>query len=129
MMKSVLVISLGASIGAVSRWVLGNLCNGAFVFIPLGTLLANLIGGFFMGVVFSLFSLFPSIAPEWRLFIVTGFLGALTTFSTFSLEVWELFQQQKFFWAVALMGMHLFGSLVALGCGAYLTHFCLKQVS
>lgn len=129
MVKSVLAICLGASTGAVLRWLLGVFFNGVLHFIPLGTLLANLIGGLLMGVAFSLFSLFPSITPEWRLFLVTGFLGALTTFSTFSLEVWELFQQQKICWAVVLVGLHLFGSLVALGCGAWLTHFCLKQVS
>lgn len=124
-----MAISLGASLGAVLRWGLGLLFNGVLHYIPLGTLLANLIGGFFMGVVFSLFSLFPHLSPEWRLFIVTGFLGALTTFSTFSLEVWELFQGQKISWALALIGLHFLGSLLALGGGVWVTHFCLKQLS
>lgn len=127
--KGLLVISAGASLGAILRWVLGIGLNGLFPFIPLGTLVANVVGGFLIGVAFGAFTLFPTLAPEWRLFIVTGFLGALTTFSTFSLEVWQLFQQQKVGWGVGLIGLHLLGSLLALGCGVVLTHFCVKQLS
>lgn len=127
--KSIVMISAGASLGAVARWLLGLLLNGLSVVIPLGTLAANLSGGFLMGVAVSLFSLFPTLSPEWRLLVLTGFLGALTTFSTFSFEVWELFQQQRIAWALALIVLHLLGSLMALGCGVWLTHLCLKQLS
>lgn len=127
--KSIVAISVGASLGAVARWLLGLLLNGLSVAIPLGTLVANLSGGFLMGVAVSLFSLFPTLGPEWRLLVLTGFLGALTTFSTFSFEVWELFQQQRIAWALALIALHLLGSLMALGCGVWLTHLCLRQLS
>lgn len=123
------IISLGASLGAVTRWGLSLYCNLVFPLVPLGTLLANIIGGFLIGIAFSVFSYVPTVSPEWRLLVITGFLGALTTFSTFSLEVWILFQQQKLGWAFAVICLHFFGSLAALFCGVVVTGCFFKHIS
>ena len=112
MLNSILAISVGASAGAIFRWLLGLALNSFFPPIPLGTLAANLIGGYCIGLCMSFFAFFPSIAPEWRLFAATGFLGALTTFSAFSAEVVALVQQGRFAMAAAAAGLHLCGSLV-----------------
>ena len=111
MLNAILAISIGASAGAISRWLLGLALNPLFPPLPLGTLAANLIGGYCVGLLMGFFALFPSLAPEWRLFAITGFLGALTTFSTFSAELVSLLQQERFVMAAAAAGMHLFGSL------------------
>ena len=111
MLNSLLAISVGASAGAISRWLLGLALNALFPPIPLGTLAANLIGGYCIGLSMSFFALHPSLAPEWRLFVTTGFLGALTTFSTFSAEVVALMQQGRFAAAACAAALHLFGSL------------------
>jgi len=111
MFHSVLAISLGAAAGAIARWLLGLAMNAFFPPIPLGTLTANLVGGYCIGLFMALCDAFPSIAPEWRLFVTTGFLGALTTFSTFSAEVVTLLQQGRFVMAAVAAALHLFGSL------------------
>jgi len=111
MLNSILAIALGASAGAITRWLLGMSLNALFPTIPPGTLVANLIGAYLIGVALALFADRPELAPEWRLLVITGFLGALTTFSTFSAEVTTLVQQQRLFWATAAIGSHLFGSL------------------
>jgi len=111
MLASILAICAGASAGAVTRWLLGISLNAMFPTIPPGTLLANLIGGYLVGVAMAVFADHPGLAPEWRLLIVTGFLGGLTTFSTFSAEVTTLIQQGRLLWATAAIGSHLFGSL------------------
>lgn len=111
MLNSVLVISAGASAGAIARWLLGVSLNALFPSIPPGTLAANLIGGYLIGVALSIFAHYPGIAPEWRLLIVTGFLGGLTTFSTFSAEVATLIQQGRLEWAGAAIALHVIGSL------------------
>lgn len=111
MLNSILAISLGATLGAVLRWLLGLSLNGLFPTIPPGTLVANLIGGYLIGVALAIFADHPELAPEWRLLVITGFLGALTTFSTFSAEVTILIQQQRLLWATAAIGSHLLGSL------------------
>ena len=112
MSTSILAICAGASAGAIFRWLLGLALNAVFPPIPLGTLAANLIGGYCIGLCMSFFAVFSSIAPEWRLFAVTGFLGALTTFSTFSAEVVALMQQGRFALAAGGAALHLCGSLV-----------------
>lgn len=111
MLNSILVISLGASVGAVMRWGLGLALNGMFATIPAGTLAANLTGGYLIGVALAVFAEHPGLPPEWRLLVVTGFLGGLTTFSTFSAEVTGLIQQGRLLWACAAISAHLFGSL------------------
>ena len=112
MLKSVIAISLGASAGSVLRWGLGLMLNALFPPIPMGTLAANLIGGYCIGLAVSFFDFFPALSPEWRLLCITGFLGGLTTFSTFSAEVTALLQQQRLFMAVGAIGLHVFGSLL-----------------
>jgi len=87
MLKSVLAISIGASLGALLRWALANRLNGLFPFLPPGTLLANLVGGYVIGIAMAYFATRHVLPLEWRLFVVTGFCGGLTTFSTFSAEV------------------------------------------
>ncbi|WP_018604359.1 fluoride efflux transporter CrcB [Uliginosibacterium gangwonense] len=112
MFNSILAISLGASLGAVLRWILGTSLNALFPSIPPGTLAANLIGGYLIGLAVAFFGQHPSLAPEWRLFVITGFLGGLTTFSTFSAEVTTLLQQGRLLWAGAAVSVHVIGSLM-----------------
>ena len=92
-MMQLLAISAGASMGACLRWGLGLLLNALFPAIPPGTLSANLLGGYLIGVATGVLGLYVDLAPEWRLFVITGFLGGLTTFSTFSVEVVSLIPQ------------------------------------
>ena len=105
-------VGAGAAIGAWLRWALGLGLNALLPNLPLGTLTANLIGGFLIGVAVELFTLHPVVPPEVRLFVITGFLGGLTTFSTFSAEAIDLLQRQQYGWAFALIGAHLLGSLL-----------------
>lgn len=117
MLKSVVCICAGASIGAVLRWVLGLAFNGALPLIPLGTLLANLSGGYVIGVMLAVIVFFPQFPPEARLFIITGMLGSLTTFSTFSGEVVLLIQERHLLAAALTVALHVAGSLVMTGLG------------
>ena len=112
MWKVILAISLGASFGAVLRWFLGVQFNSLFPTMPPGTLIANLIGGYIIGIAIAYFAQAPDIAPEWRLIIITGFCGGLTTFSTFSAEVVTLLQQDKLMWAINTIIIHVSGSLM-----------------
>lgn len=112
MLNSILAISLGASLGAITRWLLGTSLNAIFPTIPPGTVVANLLGGYLMGVALAVFANHPGIAPEWRLLIITGFLGGMTTFSTFSAEVTTLIQQGRLVWAIMAIGIHVAGSLM-----------------
>lgn len=105
-------VGIGAALGAWLRWLLGHLLNVLFPLLPLGTLAANLIGGFLIGVAVEVFALRTELAPEMRLFIITGFLGGLTTFSTFSAEAVSLLQRGQAGWALAHVGAHLIGSIV-----------------
>ena len=115
-MLAVSALCIGASLGALARWALGLALN-AHGPLPLGTLLANLLGGYLVGVCLGVFEARPSIDPVWRLALVTGFLGALTTFSTFSAEVVHMLREQRYAWAMGSAAMHLFGSfaLTVLG--------------
>ena len=117
MLKSVLAISIGASLGALLRWWLGLVLNGLFPTIPPGTLVANLVGGYLVGLAIAFFATFSALAPEWRLLVITGFCGGLTTFSTFSAEIVTLLQQGRAAWACAAAGLHLAGSVVATLAG------------
>ncbi|MFN4362253.1 MAG: fluoride efflux transporter CrcB [Hylemonella sp.] len=112
MLHSIFAISVGASLGAVSRWLLGLSLNTLFPAIPPGTVAANLIGGYLIGVALAIFAAAPNLAPEWRLLIITGFLGGLTTFSTFSAEVTTLIQQGRLAMAATAITVHVGGSLL-----------------
>ncbi len=112
MLYSILAISVGAATGALIRWLLGITFNAFFPMLPLGTLLANLAGGYLIGITLVVFALYPAITPEWRLLIVTGFLGGLTTFSTFSAEVTTLIQQGRVGWAGVEVALHVVGSVL-----------------
>ncbi len=111
MWSAVIAISLGAALGAVLRWALSEGFNQLWPALPPGTLLANLVGGYLIGLALALFAQAPQLAPEWRLFVITGFLGGLTTFSTFSAEVVSAMQQGRVGWAAATIGTHVLGSL------------------
>jgi CrcB protein len=117
MAKSILAIACGAALGALLRWFLGLKLNSFFPAIPPGTLAANLIGGYIIGFAIAYFAWAPSVAPEWRLLIVTGFCGGLTTFSTFSAEVVTLLQQGRLLVALGAVGVHVGGSLFATFAG------------
>ncbi len=111
MFTAVIAISLGAALGALSRWGLAVGLNHAFPALPPGTLLANLVGGYLVGLALALFAELPALPAEWRLFVITGFLGGLTTFSTFSAEVVAALQQGRTGWAAATVAVHVLGSL------------------
>jgi fluoride exporter len=111
MLFAILAVSLGAALGALSRWGLGVGLNHLFPSLPPGTLVANLVGGYFIGLAVALFALRPELPAEWRLFVITGFLGGLTTFSTFSAEVVHALQAGRTGWALATVATHVLGSL------------------
>ena len=117
---SFIAVGVGAAIGAWLRWGLSTWLN-ARTELPFGTLAANLIGGFLVGVAVAMFSDRADLAPAWRLFIITGCLGGLTTFSTFSAESVALIARGDYGWALGHAGLHLFGSLAltALGIATY----------
>ncbi len=107
----VLAISVGAAAGALLRWQLGVQMNSLFPVLPLGTLVANLAGGYIIGLAIAFFARAPGIAPEWRLLVITGFCGGLTTFSTFSAEVATRLQEGRMVWAMGAIAIHVIGSL------------------
>ncbi|EHN64397.1 fluoride efflux transporter CrcB [Comamonas testosteroni] len=109
-MLNIFAICIGACLGALSRWGLG-LWLSAGASLPWGTLAANLIGGYLIGVFIALFQALPQLDPAWKLAIITGFLGALTTFSSYSAEVIGLLQQQRLAAALGWTSVHLVGSL------------------
>ena len=111
MWKPVLAISLGAALGALLRWQLGLKLNSISPSLPVGTLVANLIGGYLVGLAIAYFAQASQIAPEWRLLIITGFCGGLTTFSTFSAEVVTLLGAGRLAWAMGSIAAHVVGSL------------------
>ena len=104
-------VGIGAAFGAWLRWLLALLLNAALPMLPLGTLAANLGGGFLCGAAVAYIAHHSALSPEWRLFVVTGFLGGLTTFSTFSAEAMLLLQQRHFAWALMHSAVHLIGSI------------------
>ena len=110
-MLNVLSICLGASLGALARWRLGLWLSPGGL-LPWGTLVANLTGGYLIGLCVGVFQALPQIDPVWRLAFITGFLGALTTFSSFSSEVVAMLQQQRYLLALGTVALHLCGSLL-----------------
>ncbi len=127
MLKPAIAIAFGAASGALLRRHLGARLNSFFPALPFGTLAANLIGGYVIGLAIAFFSLSPGIAPEWRLSIVTGFCGGLTTFSTFSAEVVALLQEGRLTWAIGAIAVHVAGSLFMTFAGMVSWHW-LKNV-
>ena len=124
-MHSVFAITIGASIGALSRWGLGLWLSPGGV-IPWGTLAANLAGGYLIGVCLAVFQALPDLDPAWRLAIVTGFLGGLTTFSSFSAEVVTLLQQTRYALAFGTAMLHVAGSLLLTIAGYHSALLFLK---
>jgi CrcB protein len=112
-----LAVGVGAAIGAWLRWALGIVLNPVFPTVPLGTLAANVTGGYLVGLAVEYFTQHVGLAPEARLLVITGFLGGLTTFSTFSAEAVALLARAQYGWAAVLVGSHLAGSLVATALG------------
>ena len=114
-------VGVGAMLGAWARWGLAGWLNPLTPGLPLGTLAANVGGGYAVGLAVAFFAAHPSMAPEWRLACITGFLGALTTFSAFSAESMALLQAERYTAALAHSGAHLFGALLAtfLGYATY----------
>lgn len=114
-----LAVGIGAALGAWLRWGLGLLLNALYPPIPPGTLAANLIGGYLIGLALAWFVQHPGLAPEWRLLLVTGFLGGLTTFSTFSAEIFTLLARAQYAAGLAAVGLHVVGSLAMTGLGVW----------
>jgi len=114
---SVAAICTGASIGALLRWLLGLQLNHVLPSLPLGTLAANLIGGYAIGLAVGWLGQHPELPPQLRLFVVTGLLGGLTTFSTFSAEVVNHLVQGRHGWAVLIAVTHVTGSLLLTALG------------
>jgi fluoride exporter len=121
-----LSVFIGAGFGACLRWWLGLHLNSVFPTMPLGTLAANLIGGYVIGLAVAFFALKTELPPEARLFVITGFLGGLTTFSTFSAEVVNLLGEAQFGWAFVAIGAHMLGSFAATALGIFTVRTVLR---
>ncbi|WP_037061071.1 fluoride efflux transporter CrcB [Pseudoxanthomonas suwonensis] len=119
MVRSFIAVGAGAAIGAWMRWGLSVWLNPARAPVPLGTLAANLVGGYAIGLAMGFITSRPGLAPEWRLFLVTGLLGGLTTFSTFSAEIVQQLLRQQYGSAVLGVALHLGGSLLLTALGLY----------
>lgn len=117
MWKSVVAVAVGAGVGALLRWWLSLRLNALFPAIPPGTLAANLIGAYVIGAAIAFFAGFPALPPEWRLLVVTGFCGGLTTFSTFSAELVSLLRVGEIPWAFGELLVHITGSLLMTFAG------------
>lgn len=122
-----LAIALGGFAGSWVRWILGLLLNHLFPLLPPGTLAANLLGGFIMGCMMGIFEHFQTLPAAVRLFVLTGFLGSLTTFSTFSAEANKLFLHGHYLWFGLHIAAHLFGTLSMTMLGIFLTHGILRR--
>ena len=127
MWKTIVAIAVGAALGAVLRWQLGTRLNSLFPTLPPGTLAANLIGAYVIGLAIAFFATFPAISPEWRLLVITGFCGGLTTFSTFSAEITTLLQHGQVLWACGAVASHVAGSVLLTLAGMG-TVYGLKNV-
>ena len=117
LIREAIAIGLGAALGAWVRWMLAAWLNPRLEALPLGTLVANWIGAYLVGVAIAVFHLHSDLPSTWRLFIITGLLGALTTFSTFSAEIIQLLRDDMPGWALASMGLHLGGALLLTWLG------------
>jgi CrcB protein len=115
--KPILAIAIGSVLGGLLRWGVGLKLNSLFPNIPPGTLAANLIAGYFVGLAVAYFAQAPNLSPEWRLLAITGFCGGLSTFSTFSAEIVSLLQRGLFSWAMGSIAVHVTGSVVMTFAG------------
>jgi fluoride exporter len=122
-MGGFLAVGIGAALGAWLRWGLSLWLNPVLPVLPYGTLAANLLGGYLVGLALAFFIQYPGLSPEWRLFLITGFLGGLTTFSTFSAEVFSQLARGQIGWAALTAGLHLFGSLAMTALGVWTMRF------
>jgi CrcB protein len=123
MLMSICVISVGASLGSLLRWYFSTRLNAVFPQLPLGTLSANILGGYLIGIAIAVFLAYPSLSPQWRLLTVTGFLGGLTTFSTFSAEVVTALMAGRAVWALSTIGVHVLGSIAMTLLGVATVRF------
>jgi len=119
MWLSLLAIFFGAGFGALLRAGFNLVTASTASVIPLGTLLANMVGGYLVGIAVAFFGSNPNLSPEWKLFVITGFLGGLTTFSSFSAEVVAFIQRGDLGWALGTALLHLIGSLVLTVLGIW----------
>lgn len=126
MIRSLAALCVGASLGTILRWGLGLTLNTLFPAIPPGTWLANMLGGYLMGVALAFFGDHAGFSPEWRLLVITGFLGGLTTFSTFSAEVVSLIKEGRMLWACVAIAAHVGGSLLMTMLGLASTAIASK---
>lgn len=126
-LSSLFAVGVGAAAGAWLRWGFGALLNARFPTLPFGTLTANLVGGYLVGLAVAFFSHHPGLSPQLRLFVITGFLGGLTTFSTFSAESVSLLARAEYGWALAHMSAHLAGSLLLTWLGMGTVNAILKS--
>lgn len=124
---SALAVAGGAGVGALARWSLGLALDTALPGIPLGTLIANVIGGFLIGIVIGMLDQFQTLPLEWRLAITTGFLGGLTTFSTFTGETLNHLLRQQWGWAATMITVHVAGSILAAVIGFALIRAMLRH--
>jgi CrcB protein len=113
MLAAAAAVAIGGALGALARWMISYRLNALFPAIPPGTLAANIIGGYIVGLAIAFFATRPDLSPEWRLLVITGFCGGLTTFSTFSAEVVMLIQAGDLVKASAAIAVHVVGSLAA----------------
>lgn len=127
-MLNILSICLGACVGALARWGLGLWLSTPTSLLPWGTLAANLVGGYLIGACVAVFQAMPHLDPAWRLALVTGFLGALTTFSSFSAEVVGLLLQQRLGLALGVAALHLGGSLLLTWLGLHSAALLLRSL-
>jgi CrcB protein len=125
MWNSLIAISLGASLGAILRWAFSLLLDSFYQAMSLGIIASNLLGGYLVGLAIAFFSMHADLSPQWRLFVITGFLGGLTTFSSFSAEVTQMLQDGRLGIALSTVMIHLIGSLVMTFLGIY-TYQLLK---
>ena len=123
---SFFAVGIGAFLGAVMRWLLGIALNPILPALPLGTLASNLIGGLIMGLALGFFAHYETLPIAWRLAITTGFLGGLTTFSTFSGETVTLFLRQQYGWTATIIAAHVLGSLLMTLAGIGLVRLVLR---
>jgi CrcB protein len=127
MFLSIVAVALGGALGSLLRWVLGLRFNASFPDVPLGTLIANLSAGYVIGLAVAFFARYPDIPLEWRLFLITGILGGLSTFSTFSAEVTAHLQAGRVGWALGEIAVHVIGSVAMTMLGILTVTLLFKR--